>query len=101
MMSRRTQLLEGIIRFNWALNEWANGKQSMEMEYEWNCRDLSENNLWALSTEQLAGPEQLASLQLDHNQLHCLDSLALSRWSQLETLSLNGNCGGLLLGIHL
>lgn len=56
-----------------------------------NLRDLSENGLWSLSADQLAGPAELVSLQLDRNHLQCVDPLALSQWPTLESLSLASN----------
>uniref|UniRef100_A0A1I8BTQ2 LRRNT domain-containing protein n=1 Tax=Meloidogyne hapla TaxID=6305 RepID=A0A1I8BTQ2_MELHA len=53
--------------------------------------DLSQNELWTISTEQIIGPTELITLNLDRNQLHCLDSLSLSQWPSLEQLTLSSN----------
>lgn len=56
-----------------------------------NFRDLSENFLSILTDEQLQGPKNMHNLQLDNNQLTCLDTHVFSNWSRLEILTLNGN----------
>uniref|UniRef100_A0A915N6E6 Uncharacterized protein n=1 Tax=Meloidogyne javanica TaxID=6303 RepID=A0A915N6E6_MELJA len=53
--------------------------------------DLSQNELWTISTEQIIGPTELVTLNLDRNQLHCLDSLSLNHWPSLEQLTLSSN----------
>ncbi|KAF7634264.1 hypothetical protein Mgra_00006342, partial [Meloidogyne graminicola] len=53
--------------------------------------DLSQNELWTISTEQIIGPTELLTLNLDRNQLHCLDSLSLNQWPSLEQLTISSN----------
>lgn len=52
---------------------------------------MSENYLSILTDEQLQGPKSMHNLQLDKNQLTCLDTHIFSNWSELEILTLNGN----------
>lgn len=54
---------------------------------------MSENYLSVLTDDQLRGPEIMHNLQLDRNQLTCLDSGVISNdWaSTLEIFTLNSN----------
>lgn len=54
---------------------------------------MSENYLSVITDDQLRGPKSIHNLQLDRNQLTCLDTSFISNeWSHsLEILTLNSN----------
>ena len=54
---------------------------------------MSENSLSTVTEDQLSGPREMVSLQLDRNQLNCIDHRILSpSWeTSLEVFTLNGN----------
>lgn len=53
--------------------------------------DLSNNEIAAISKRMFKGVTSLRSLQLDHNQIVCIDELALKSLHELEILTLNNN----------
>ncbi|VDK74302.1 unnamed protein product, partial [Onchocerca ochengi] len=61
------------------------------MDWNFICRDLSENLLTVLTDTQLQGPKSVRNLQLDRNFLTCLDSHVIATWTEMEILTLNGN----------
>ncbi|CAG9789761.1 unnamed protein product [Diatraea saccharalis] len=56
-----------------------------------NCRDLSRNELTAISRRTFRGLTALKSLHLDGNQLKCVDEKAFENLKSLELLTLNNN----------
>lgn len=54
-------------------------------------RDLSNNEIGAISKRMFKGVSALRSLQLDHNQIVCIDEQAVKNLHELEILTLNNN----------
>lgn len=53
--------------------------------------DLSNNEIAAISKRMFKGVPALRSLQLDHNQIVCIDEMAVKNLHELEILTLNNN----------
>lgn len=53
--------------------------------------DLSNNEIAAISKRMFKGVPALRSLQLDHNQIVCIDEMAIKNLHELEILTLNNN----------